>query len=618
MTGSAEREEQAMGDNSRKALSWRPTMFLALLAAASFAVTFAYGQWGLPFLVRAVAESKLTDQFWFTLLLPKYILLFGGAGLLIAAAVSWRVPVSRWRAGAWFPWMMLLAVLLRFVTPNTAMNTAPKPDGIQYTLLSMQLVKQGSFLLLFGPHRLPSRMPPGPALAMTPTQWLRPNEPGYGIYSIWIFSLLTLWLVYRIGLRAGGPTAGRAAAALLALSPMHIHYSRQLMGEIPWAFCVLASLYLLVDPSRRKETALAGGALFGLSILFKPPHLMILIGVGLSLALLWLFRDNAWRRRALLFLLAAGCGSLTWLAYNQTMFGDWRLTGYHVFSPEYYAGKTPSLAWSYAWSRPLYGGRFGNVLYYGLAFLGLDPRPERMIWPPPAMLFFIAALVFCRRTPGEPWRREFFIAAASGGGCLGLLLLFYCFQDPRFFLALAPLLFLYAGGRMAPLWARLPVAIRNLTMAILTLYMAAALLAEVRVEQVHPRTNERELWTKLGQAVEGYEAIVTDADPALLTFYNIWTAGRRIIPSIAPGDYCLADDPAATFREHHVFAAPYPGTVAAVKAELAARGRVAVWLRHRHYNAAAYDLFHETFAVVPRPETGVPGFGEVSGFARTP
>ncbi|HEY0630044.1 MAG TPA: glycosyltransferase family 39 protein, partial [Sphingomicrobium sp.] len=114
-----------------------------------------------------------------------------------------------------------------------------------------------------------------PALIMVPQRMM-----------IAIPGLITVWLVYRIGRDTHSARVGLIAAAILALSPLHIELSQLIRTDVQMAMFVMASVYCAL-PLREgiRFRPLVSSAIFaGLACATKWPGIIILL-VPLSLTL---------------------------------------------------------------------------------------------------------------------------------------------------------------------------------------------------------------------------------------------------------------------------------------------------------------------------------------------
>ncbi|MFZ5586183.1 MAG: phospholipid carrier-dependent glycosyltransferase [Thermodesulfobacteriota bacterium] len=107
-----------------------------------------------------------------------------------------------------------------------------------------------------------------------------------------------LW-VFFIGRALWGPVAGLLAALLLALDPLHLTYSRQVMGDAPQAFWLLGGLYLALRAGQAGGwwRYLLAGAMAGLAVSVKLYGGYVLIA---GLAAWWANPPRSWRPPLLL------------------------------------------------------------------------------------------------------------------------------------------------------------------------------------------------------------------------------------------------------------------------------------------------------------------------------
>jgi len=93
-----------------------------------------------------------------------------------------------------------------------------------------------------------------------------------------LFSVATVWLVYRLGTRLLDVAAGRAAAFLLAVSPSVVYFGRTPLSDTPMlTFSVGAVLgYVAYAQTGKAPMALAGAVSLALAGLVKIPAILIL------------------------------------------------------------------------------------------------------------------------------------------------------------------------------------------------------------------------------------------------------------------------------------------------------------------------------------------------------
>ncbi len=583
---------------------------LALLAALGAAV---FQHILAPRVLARLSVSRLTPVFLETLELR--IATAWGLSLALAGLAGWTLrrpanrPSLRLAAG-----LIGLAILLRVATPEMAFNSIVRPDGVHFSAVAQRLVTDGALTVPTGPETLPARTLPGESFVQAATQWLRPGHPGAGIGAVWLCAIAVILLAGRLASRFHGPRAGWTAMLLLALSPLHGWYSRQLMSEIPWGLLVLAAAGALAAADNRPGRMALAGFLAGLGLLFKSSHLLIALGLFLGW---WVTRrrssGGAWRAAGAW---AAGLllGAVPLLLYNRWVLGGWFRNAYEIYWPGW-ATASQALNMKYLWSPPLIKGSLGNVPYYLLALLGLDPRPERMPLLPGLALVGIALWWRGRRArvaaSPEAARLRAVAAGATllyGGACL-----LYSFQDPRLFLPIFPLLGValaeplrrgLPAGPAAGLWLR-----RAGVVALAGLIGVG--LAIVRVETTSPRVPERELLRRLDRAAAAYDALISDEDPVLLTQAGVWGKRTVVRPLLLPGELWFPESPARLFRERGVAVEPFDGTVEWTRRALAAGRRVAAYIRRPHDRPEAWDRFQAAFELTPVPDSGLPWLRDV-------
>lgn len=91
------------------------------------------------------------------------------------------------------------------------------------------------------------------------------------------FSLVTVWLTYRLGARLFGTPAGRAAAFLMAVSPSLVYFGRAPLSDTPMlTFSVAAVLgYVAYAQTGRRSFALLGAVSLALAGLVKVPAVLV-------------------------------------------------------------------------------------------------------------------------------------------------------------------------------------------------------------------------------------------------------------------------------------------------------------------------------------------------------
>ncbi len=134
-----------------------------------------------------------------------------------------------------------------------------------------------------------------------------------------------VWLAYRIGRALWGARAGLLAAAMLAVAPLALQFSRQATESTPtgtlWAAGFL--FFIRALRGRRWSDWVGAGMLFGLSLYFYAAGKLVLLllpMLGLYGVVRW--RLDFFRRYALGFALMVAAFALTFLPYAQVSARD--------------------------------------------------------------------------------------------------------------------------------------------------------------------------------------------------------------------------------------------------------------------------------------------------------
>lgn len=99
--------------------------------------------------------------------------------------------------------------------------------------------------------------------------------------------VMTVYLVYRLGVALYGRRAGLYAALLLALTPYHVVVTRQVLLDGPMVFCATLSLFFMVRfaQTARAEWLYAAAAGMGLTFLAKETSVLMVGAIYAFLAL---------------------------------------------------------------------------------------------------------------------------------------------------------------------------------------------------------------------------------------------------------------------------------------------------------------------------------------------
>lgn len=300
--------------------------------------------WGGGLLLLALAAGPawgpLSGGGWWWLGLPVWPFL---AWLVSRLTPSLRVGLSGLAPGWWHGWalggLLLLALGLRLAGLGHGLPlTIPHCDTPKQLALIPQFVSgdfDPGFSYPLGHIYLYSgmiRLWQGLTGQAEPLPELDPNHPasatGYILAARAMQVVLgvgcVLWLTL-IARGLWGWPAGLLAGLLLALDPLHLTYSRQVMGDVPQTFWILASLWAALAAARRGGGGpylLGCGLCAGLAMATKLYGGYVVLA---GLAAWWLAPVRRWRDPLFLvggLLLGWGLGSpllwqdpATWLEY---------------------------------------------------------------------------------------------------------------------------------------------------------------------------------------------------------------------------------------------------------------------------------------------------------------
>ncbi len=140
-----------------------------------------------------------------------------------------------------------------------------------------------------------------------------------------IMGTLTAYFVYRMARQIGGERAGWIAAAFVAINPIFILETGQILTETTYVLFLSAAFAVYIEnlppqpplPEGRRNAKLGGlllaGALFGLATLTRA--VLLAFPLGLAIHLLIVYRGRAWGKIAGL-LIAYALVVSTWTVYN--------------------------------------------------------------------------------------------------------------------------------------------------------------------------------------------------------------------------------------------------------------------------------------------------------------
>src|SRR5215510_1840210 len=198
------------------------------------------------------------------------------------------------------------------------MKTAPwmTADSGRYIALSESLAQGRGFGLGDGASYEPEgwRLPGYPAFIALSRVVAGGGDWGIVLIQSALF-LASVWLVYKVAVRAFGELTGLIFLVFSAGYPFVAYSAGQISPETPVVFLISLAFFLLSDPTARR-VALAA-ALVGVSAYFRPN--LLPLNFALAAALVLVDRRNY--RKALLMCAVSMVVAFPWAARNYWVFG---------------------------------------------------------------------------------------------------------------------------------------------------------------------------------------------------------------------------------------------------------------------------------------------------------
>src|SRR6266536_559282 len=132
------------------------------------------------------------------------------------------------------------------------------------------------------------------------------------------FDIASIWLVYKIGRRLGGPVTGLIAAAVVAISPLHIWLSQQVLVNAQLTFLLLLAFWFCLDIVKKQDwrSYLLAGFVTGLAVVSKYPAAVF----TLTIAVAHFVNSPTWRPKEHGKLLGSAAACLAGMAAGSPFF----------------------------------------------------------------------------------------------------------------------------------------------------------------------------------------------------------------------------------------------------------------------------------------------------------
>jgi len=368
---------------------------------------------------------------------------------------------QRWRHALLLA-VLALALVLRHTTVAQVEDLRPWPDAIEYEEAARSLAEGRGYLLWMGGDAFPPRYPPGLSVLIAASLPLVGDDLGAGIWVVLASALAAVAGTYLLGRVVAGVACGLVAALLIAISPLHVQWSRAVMSDVPASAAMVWLALGVIVALRRGAGALvwlALGVAAGLAASIRYAVLAI-VPSACVLVLLASSRPLATRLREIVALLVGTlAGVLPLLALNHALFGDALQDGY-----AYWVQRDLASAGYVLSSRP--SGAPSNAWFYASLLLG-----GGALYPPTATLLLV--LGGWRAARGTTTERAAGVLAALVLAALLALHLPFFWQWDRFLLPALPLL---AVIMALPCAAGVPSRLRAVggTLVVATLLLVAS------------------------------------------------------------------------------------------------------------------------------------------------
>jgi 4-amino-4-deoxy-L-arabinose transferase-like glycosyltransferase len=386
----------------------------------------------------------------------------GGPGERVTEQTGRTTEPGRLVRAAALGAVLLVAAALRWTPADRAADLRPSPDALEYEEAARSLYAGRGYVLWIGGDAYPPRYPPGTSLLIAATMPLAGTAGGAGIFAVLGCALAAVAGTYVLAALAGGAVSGLVAALLLALSPLHVQWSRAVMSDVSASAAVVwlaAGVLVLLARRARPAAWLLAGVACGLAGSIRYVAWALLPAACATVVLLGPGRPatRAKQVAALLAGAALGVAPLLWL--NAELFGSVQRDGYGYWVRDTLLAPARSVA-SGADGSP------GNLRFYGGQLLGLGTLD-----PWPAGVLLLLGTVAAAR--GTTLARALATLAWLVAGALLALLAGFLWQWDRLLLPVLPL----AVALMAlPCGTSSPRRLRVLALALagLVLLLAAS------------------------------------------------------------------------------------------------------------------------------------------------
>lgn len=343
----------------------------------------------------------------------------GGLAILILWLAVWRHP------------------------PGFGRDLFPSPDAAEYVAGAVRLAESSGYSIEIAGERLPSRYPPGFSVLLLP--WLFAGvEPSHApLMANGLLAFVLLGLVFSVLWCRGWRLAAGLATLLIATTPAFLVMARSPLSDLCGTVLATAALVALVcyGTGGRLVWGSCGTLLLGLSVGVRMGNVLFALLVAAAVLLHGPRNPLRVLGHGSVLLVAGLLGAAPLLFYNDAEFGSPFASGYALWLPDrasflatfqlenllpnvrYLLHELTQTEW-----RRTCASEYGHGSYLGSA----------------SPLLLVVALLHI------PRGRIRWMAVAIAAYGVGML--FYFFQDGRFFLPLLPVCAVFVAVRLEESW----------------------------------------------------------------------------------------------------------------------------------------------------------------------
>jgi hypothetical protein len=210
-------------------------------------------------------------------------------------------------------------------------------------------------------------------------------------------------LTYALGRRLGlGPAWAALGATAIAVSPLYLLYSVQIMSDVPSMVWIVAAVLAAWQAGEKRKAegekgkgclwAMAAGAALALAVLIRPNSIIAVVPVGIAVGPSW--------RRWLMLVAGSLPGALLFFVHSEAAYGSVFATGYGDTGYLFSASFIPRTFMHYAHWVPIL---FTPVALLALGLPGLWRTAPRTVGVLGAWVLVYLAFYSCYRTTHETW-----------------------------------------------------------------------------------------------------------------------------------------------------------------------------------------------------------------------